>query len=232
VAKVNTEEISEGVQKKPQREPLSRKRIVRAALRIMDAEGLEAVTMRRIGRELGVEAMSLYNHVLDKDDILDSICEEVMAEFRIPQAEHWTEAARLGAHEYRRLLLAHPNVLTLMTGRKAPFTNPESMRAFEFALDLFRTAGFSPVDALMAFHAFGGYILGYVTMELGTMVGGPENEEHARAHREMARMVETEDLPRLRESLPYLADCDIDEQFEFGLDLLIEGIRARVADSR
>jgi AcrR family transcriptional regulator len=231
VPKVKTGEISEGVEKKPRREPLSRQRVVRAALRIMDAEGLEAVTMRRIGRELGVEAMSLYNHVLDKDDILHSICEEVMAEFRNPEAEHWTEAARLGAHEYRRLLLAHPNVLTLMTGRKAPFTNPESMRAFEFALDLFSTAGLSPVDALMAFHAFGGYILGYVTMELGTMVGGPEDEEHVRAHREMARMVESEDLPRLRESLPYLADCDIEEQFEFGLDLLIDGIRARVADS-
>jgi AcrR family transcriptional regulator len=232
VAKVNSKEISEGVEKKSPREPLSRQRIVRAALRIMDAEGLEAVTMRRIGRELGVEAMSLYNHVLDKDDILNSICEEVMAEFRNPQAEHWTEAARLGAHEYRRLLLAHPNVLTLMTERKAPFTNPESLRVYEFALDLFRTAGLSPSDSLMAFHAFGGYILGYVTMELGAILGGPDDEEHARAHREMGRMVETEDLPRLQEALPYLADCDFEEQFDFGLDLLIEGIRARVGDGR
>jgi AcrR family transcriptional regulator len=232
VAKVKTEEISEGLEKKTPREPLSRQRIVRAALRIMDEEGLEAVTMRRIGRELGVEAMSLYNHVQGKDDILDSICEEVMAEFRNPQAEHWTEAARLGAHEYRRLLLAHPNVLTLMTERKAPFTNPESLRAYEFALDLFRTAGLSPCDSLKAFHAFGGYILGYVTMELGTMMGGPEAEEHARPHQDLALMVETEELPRLQEALPYLIDCDFGEQFEFGLDLLIEGIHARVADSR
>jgi AcrR family transcriptional regulator len=232
MAKVNTERISEEAQEKPRREPLTRQRIVRAALRIMDAEGLEAVSMRRIGRELGVEAMSLYNHVRDKEDILDSICEEVMTEFRPPQAEDWAEAARLGAQEYRRLLHAHPNVLTLMTERKAPFTNPESLRGYEFALDMFRRAGLSLTESLKAFHVFGGYILGYVTMELGTMMGGPEDEEHARAHQEMARMVETVDLPRLREALPHLADVDIEEQFEFGLDLLIKGIRARVASTQ
>jgi AcrR family transcriptional regulator len=229
MVKVNTEQISEGALEKPRREPLTRQRIVREALRIMDAEGLEAVSMRRIGRELGVEAMSLYNHVRDKEDILDSICEEVMTEFRPPEGQDWAESARLGAQEYRRLLLAHPNVVTLMTERKAPFTNPESLRGYEFALDMFRRAGLSLTDSLKAFHVFGGYILGYVTMELGTMMGGPEDEEHARAHQEMARMVETVNLPRLREALPHLSDCDIEEQFEFGLGLLIEGIRARVA---
>jgi AcrR family transcriptional regulator len=222
---MNAERISEDSLEKPPREPLTRQRIVRTALRIMDQDGLDAVSMRRIGRELGVEAMSLYNHVRDKDDILDSICEEAMAEFRTPTAEEWTEGARLAAREYRRLLLAHPNVLTLLTGRKAPFTNPESMRGYEFALDLFRTAGLSPADSLKAFHVFGGYILGYVTMELGTMVGGVQDEEHIRAHQEMARVVETADLPRLQEALPFLSECDIEEQFEFGLELLIEGIR-------
>ena len=215
--------------KRPRREPLSRKRIIRTALRIMDQEGLDAVTMRRVGRDLGVEAMSLYNHVRDKEDILDGICEEVLAEFRVPQAGSWTEAARLGAHEYRRLLLAHPNVITLMTDRKSAFTNAESLRAYEFALDLFRSAGLSEADSVKAFHSFAGYILGYVMMELGLMVGGPEDEEHVRAHEEMARLLASADLPRLREALPYIIDCDVEEQFEFGLDLLIQGLRARTA---
>jgi AcrR family transcriptional regulator len=213
----------------PRREPLTRERVIRAALRIMDEEGLEAVTMRRIGRDLGVEAMSLYNHVRDKEDILDGICEEVLAEFRVPQAESWTEAARLGAHEYRRLLLAHPNVITLMTDRKSAFTNAESLRAYEFALDLFRSAGLSGADSVKAFHSFGGYILGYVMMERGLMVGGPEDEEHVRAHEEMARLLASADLPRLREALPYIIDCDVEAQFEFGLDLLIQGLQARTA---
>ena len=211
------------------REPLSRDRIIGAALRIMDEEGLEAVTMRRIGRDLGVEAMSLYNHVRDKEDILDGICEHVLAEFRIPQVEDWVESARLGAREFRRLLLAHPNVIRLMTDRKSAFTNPESLRAYEFALDRFRSAGLSEADSVKAFHAFGGYIFGFVMMELGLMLGGPEDESHAQAHEEMARLLGSADLPRLREALPYIIDCDIEEQFEFGLDLLIRGISARIA---
>jgi AcrR family transcriptional regulator len=185
--------------------------------------------MRRIGRELGVEAMSLYNHVRDKEDILDGICEEVLAEFQLPQVDDWVEAARLGAHEYRRLLLAHPNVITLMSERKGPFTNPDSLRAYEFALDLFRSVGLSKEDSVKAFHTFGGYILGYVMMELGPMLGGSLDEANVRAHQEMARLVEAADLPRLREALPHLVDCDVEEQFDFGLNLLIQGLRSRTA---
>jgi AcrR family transcriptional regulator len=214
---------------RPRRDPLTRQRVIRAALEIMDREGLEAVTMRRIGRELGVEAMSLYNHVRDKEDILDGICEEVLAEFQLPQVDDWVEAARLGAHEYRRLLLAHPNVITLMSERKGPFTNPDSLRAYEFALDLFRSVGLSKEDSVKAFHTFGGYILGYVMMELGPMLGGSLDEANVRAHQEMARLVEAADLPRLREALPHLVDCDVEEQFDFGLNLLIQGLRSRTA---
>jgi AcrR family transcriptional regulator len=216
---------------RPRREPLSRERIIQAALAIMDLEGLDAITMRRVGRELGVEAMSLYNHVHDKDDLLDGITEEVLREFRMPSAEDWWEAARLAAHEFRRLLLAHPNVITLLTEREKPFTNTDSLGVYEFTLDLFRSAGLSVPDAAKAFHVFGGYILGSVTMELGLMVGGPSDEAHAQAHQEMARLVAAGDLPRMSEAMPYLVDCDLDEQFDFGLDLLIEGLRARVAGS-
>jgi AcrR family transcriptional regulator len=212
---------------KPRREPLTRHRIIESALRIMDEEGLDAVTMRRIGRDLGVEAMSLYNHVRDKEDILDGVCEEVLAEFRVPESRDWGEAARLGAREYRRLLLAHPNVITLMSDREGPFTNPDSLRAYEFALDLFWSLGLSEADSVKAFHAFGGYILGYVTMELGPMLGGPEDDAHLQAHEKMAAVLQSADLPRLREALPHFMDCDVEEQFEFGLDLLIDGLRAR-----
>jgi AcrR family transcriptional regulator len=229
MANVKTDRIPEDVLEKPRREPLSRGRIIQTAIRIMDEDGLDALSMRRIGRELGVEAMSLYNHVKDKEDILDSICDAVLSEFRIPDADGWIEGARLAAHEYRRLLLAHPMVITLMTERKRPFATAESLRAYEFALEVFRNAGLSVADSVKAFHVFGGYILGFVTMELGLMVGGPEDEEHVRAHEEMARMLASADLPRMREAMPHFLDCDLEEQFEFGLDLLIEGIRARIA---
>jgi AcrR family transcriptional regulator len=212
----------------PRRERLTRERIIEAAVRIMDREGLEALTMRRIGRELGVEAMSLYNHVQDKEDILDGICQHVLAEFRVSDVEDWAEGARLGGREYRRLLRDHPGVITLMTERKSAFTNPESLRGYEFALDVFHRAGLRGADAVKAFHAFGGYILGFVTMELGLRIGGDELD-HELAHEQMARLAASADLPRLREVLPHFMDCDDDEQFEFGLDLLIEGLRARVS---
>jgi AcrR family transcriptional regulator len=216
-------------EQRPHREPLTRRRVIRAALQIMDTEGLDGVTMRRIGRELGVEAMSLYNHVRDKEDILDSICEEVMSEFRIPQVQGWVDATRAAAHEYRRLLVAHPNVITLMTERKRPFTSADSLRVYEYALSLFRSAGLSPEDTVRAFHTFGGYIMGSVTMELGLMVGGPQDDAHAQAHQEMGRMIASSTvLPCLQEVLPHLMACDVEEQFDFGLDLLIEGIRARI----
>jgi AcrR family transcriptional regulator len=214
---------------KARREPLTRERIIRAALRIMDEEGLEAVTMRRIGRELSVEAMSLYNHVKDKEDILGAICEVVMSEFRIPEADEWTEACRDGAREYRRLLLAHPNVITLMTERTAPITSTDALRAWEFALDAFQRAGLSARDSVKTFHVFGGYIIGFVTMELGLIIGGHADEEQLRAHEELARVLSSADLPRLRDALPHFLEVSADEQFELGLDLLIEGIRARVA---
>jgi AcrR family transcriptional regulator len=210
------------------RQPLTRQRIIRAALRVMDEEGLEAVTMRRIGRELGVEAMSLYNHVRDKEEILDAICEEVLTEFQVPQENEWAAALRAGAGEYRRLLLAHPRVITLMTGRKGPMTNPDSLKVYEFALGLFRDAGMSVADAVKAFNTFGSYILGSVTMELGPTISGTADEAHLRAHGEMARLAALAELPHLEEALPLLIDCDIQGQFEFGLDLLIEAVGARI----
>lgn len=214
---------------KARREPLTRERIIRAALGIMDEQGLEAVTMRHIGRELSVEAMSLYNHVKDKEDILGGICELVLSEFRIPDADEWTEACRQGAREYRRLLLAHPNVVTLMTERTAPITSTDALRAWEFALDVFQRAGLSERDSVKTFHVFGGYIIGFVTMELGLIIGRHDDEEHLRAHEELARLLSSADLPCLRGALPHFVEVTADEQFEFGLDLLVEGIRARVA---
>ena len=90
------------------REPLTRGRVVEAALRVMDEEGLEAVSMRRIAREVGVEAMSLYHHVEDKEDLLDGICERVMAGFEFPGPSRTGRRTAGEARAWRRLLKAHP----------------------------------------------------------------------------------------------------------------------------
>lgn len=210
------------------REPLTRDRVIEAALHLMDAEGLEAVTMRRVARAVGVEAMSLYHHVDDKDDLLDGICERVMTEFRFPEpTDDWAEDCRRGARAWRRLLRRHPDVMRLFAEQRGPVRSIDSLRPMEYALGLLRGAGLSDRDTAQAFHAFGGYIQGFVMMELGSIVGGVD-EEQLRQHTELATGL-PDGFAVLRAVSPHFAACDADEQFEFGLDLLIRGLEAKAS---
>jgi AcrR family transcriptional regulator len=212
------------------REPLTRERVIDAALRVMDDEGLEAVSMRRIAREVGVEAMSLYHHVEDKEDLLDGICERVMADFEFPeQGDDWAENCRRGARSWRRLLKKHPNVMRLFAEERGPVRSIDSMRPTEFALRLLRSTGLSDRDAAQAFHAFGGYIQGFVMMENGSIAGGAD-PEHVKAHAALAAVLPDE-FEAMQAVAPYFLECDTDEQFEFGLDLLIRGLGAKVGAS-
>ena len=209
------------------REPLTQARIVDAALHVMDAEGLEAVTMRRIGRELGVEAMSLYNHVEDKDDILNGITERVMSEFEYPPfTGDWFDDGLAMSREWRRLLGLHPSVCQLLAERHKPLEGLASFRAMDAALGLLRSAGLSERDAAQAFNALGGYILGFVMMEQGLMLGN--DDEHAREHDLAIDALQGSGLVNVMECLPFFADCTPNQQFDFGLDLMIRGIRAGV----
>ncbi len=216
---------------KEHRERLTRERIVEAALRVMDAEGLDAVTMRRVAREVGVEAMSLYHHVRDKDDLLGGICSLVMRGFVIPPADlDPAERARLGAHEWRRLLKAHPNVVAVFAERKEAMTDIEALLPMEFALDVLRSNGLEERDAVQAFNVIGGYIMGCVMMEVGRMFSAgatPSNEASVAPPPDLP----ADRLPCIVAALPYLAACDPDEQFDYGLDLLLAGIAARVGEN-
>jgi AcrR family transcriptional regulator len=209
------------------REPLTRERIVAAALRVMDEEGLEAVTMRRVGRELGVEAMSLYNHVTDKDDILNGIADEVMAGFDFPgDTDDWKEDARRASRAWRTLLMAHPNVMVLLSERRSPITSPDALRPTEHALSILRRAGLSPEDTVRAFRAFGGYIQGFVLMELANMFGEDASPGTAAP---WALDLPEDTFPMLCGCADYLVHCDPAADFEFGLELLIHGLEAKAA---
>lgn len=207
----------------PRRAPLTRDRIIRTALRIMDEEGVDAVTMRRIGRELGVEAMSLYNHVRSKEDILDGITESVLTEFAAePRGHDWVEQARGAAHEWRRLLKAHPKVIELMVERKHPMSTLEALRPMEIALGILRRSGLSDVETVQAFHAIGGYLFGFVMMEVGNMVPGSKAVVTDELLRDLP-----EQSPYLNEMFPHLVESDMDTTFDFGLELILDGIRSK-----
>ncbi|HET9310085.1 MAG TPA: TetR/AcrR family transcriptional regulator C-terminal domain-containing protein [Actinomycetota bacterium] len=226
----------------PPRERLTRERIIEAAMHIMDEEGLEAVSMRRVARDVGVEAMSLYHYVRDKDDLLDGVCAMVMCDFRYPDEDRpWIEVARDGAREWRRVLRQHPNVMALWAERQRPMTELEALMPMEFALRVITRAGMDPREGVLVFNVLGGYIMGVVMMEVGAMFsagtsrGGKTvdlDAVHAKLpDDEFARYLSADQVPCLVAALPHLAECDPDEQFDFGLDLLLAGIQARVVTS-
>jgi AcrR family transcriptional regulator len=214
------------------REPLTRERILRAALRIMDQEGLDAVTMRHLGRELGVEAMSLYRYVKGKEDILDGILEVVMAEFEFPEETgDWEADVRAGARAWRRLMIDHPTVIALFAESKHPASSPERLRPMEFAFDLLSRGGLSETEVVYAFRAIGGYIMGSVLNEVANPVPGMGDRDHRAEHEQLAGELPATEFPNLVRLLPLMAECDAEVDFEFGLDLLIAGLRAKVDTS-
>jgi AcrR family transcriptional regulator len=209
------------------RQKVTRTRVIEAALHLMDTEGLEAVSMRRVGRELGVEAMSLYNHVQDKEDLLDGIREHVLSEFLDPGTEgDWEERARQAARSWRHIMRAHPNMLILISEAKRFSMTPPSMRPTETALRLLREVGLSDEDAVKAFCALGGFIVGFVMFEIG-VERSTDPASDAPSPERLTAALDTDEFPCFLSSLPHLMKGDIDERFEYGLDLLIAGIRSK-----
>lgn len=195
------------------REGLTRERILAAALAIVDAEGLDAISMRRVGDALSVEAMSLYNHVANKAAILDGIFEAVLAELPQPRrSTSWEATLRERAVALRRVLAAHPNALPLFATR--PAVTPASITTLEAVLAVLRDAGFDAEGALSAMHVLVAYVVGHT---LATHARGED------AHPAYDRLAEAR-FPHVREAARLLADHDPEREFRFGLDAMLRGL--------
>jgi AcrR family transcriptional regulator len=209
------------------REPLTAPRIIRAAMAIADREGLEALSMRRVAAELDATPMALYNHVAGKDELLDGIAGEMLKEIDLSALDpsDWAGAIKTGYGEFRRVLLAHPNLLQVMQ-RKTNIT-PDGMRPIELSLSLLRSAGFGPEEALQAHWVLTGYTMGHVVWQQASPLfdKGGGNEMALEHHRSLPQ----DQFPCLHEVLPALERCDMESAFQFGLDALIEGFKAQIA---
>jgi AcrR family transcriptional regulator len=212
------------------RERLSRRRVLEAALAVVDAEGLEALTMRRLGRELGVEAMSLYRHVPGKEALLDGIVELIVLEIEVPPAVegNWQDAVRHVVRSYRRAAHAHPNAFALVTTR--PLNTPEALRRLDANFEILRQAGFDEVGAIVAFRTLAGFTRGFALEEvtgraLGAQpVGGQERLD--------PRELPAEEFPRIAELAPWLVAPEREAEFERGVDVIVAGLEAMLARSR
>ncbi len=206
------------------RGPLTRERILRAAVRVVDAEGLGSLSMRRLGRELGVEAMSLYHHVDGKDDVLAGVFELMVGQLELSDERlHWTEQLRALARSYRRLLRAHPNAIPLLSDPH--MISRALLEAGERALAALRGAGLPAAQAVHAANALVGHVTGHVLLEVSGFFAGPEGSVETDLEA-VERALATGRYPRLAEMVPELLRCDADEDFEYGLDLIVAGIEA------
>ena len=163
------------------RAPLSRERVLRTAVALADEDGLESLTMRELGLRLGVEAMSLYNHVAGKDDLLDGMVDLVVGEIDLPSdAVGWKEAMRRRAISAQAVFSRHPWASALIDSRES--SGLERLRYFEWVIGTLRRAGFSIELAARAFSVLDSYIYGFGRQRLNMSAGGGgEPEEMAEA---------------------------------------------------
>jgi AcrR family transcriptional regulator len=207
---------------------LNRDRVLRTAIDRADREGIAGLSMRKLGEELGVEAMSLYNHVRNKDDLLDDMTDAVFAEIELPTADgDWTTALRRRAVSVRAALTRHPWATSLMQSRTHP--GPATLRHHDAVIGTLRQAGFSIPLTAHAFSVMDGYVYGFALQEASLPFDSPE--QAAEVGQMMAARLTSADYPHLAEfTVEHVLQpgYDYGAEFEFGLDLILEGLeRAR-----
>jgi AcrR family transcriptional regulator len=207
------------------RPTLTRERVLRAAITLADRGGIESLSMRKLGDKLGIEAMSLYNHVRNKEDILDGMVDVVFGEIALPPSgADWRTAMRLRAISVREVLRRHPWANGLMESRSSP--GPANLRHHDAVLGSLRRAGFSVEMAAHAYSILDGYIYGFTLTEMTLPFRNPgEVAEVAGNIFERFRAGEYPHLTEMAVDRAMKPGYNYGDEFEFGLDLILDGIK-------
>jgi len=221
------------VDRRPNRPRLTRREVLATALRLIDEEGVDALTMRRLGRALDRDPMRLYRFAASKDALLDGVVELVLEELEVPSsapAQTWSDVLRATAHRYRRIALRHPHVVPLLVTR--PLATPlglrplGTLRPLEALLELLVAAGFAPHGALHAYRLYMGFLQGHVLTELQERVHDPD-ETDALLRLGLYRLPPRE-FPRLRSLATALTEFDGAKELDEGLDIVLGGLRRQL----
>jgi len=218
------------------RRPLTKERVLEQAVVLADKEGIEALSMRKLGQALGVEAMSLYNHVANKGELVAAMVDRVIERFELPEDQRrWDVAIRRCAISAHDVLIEHPWACGLaLVPSDARIIGGPRVRYMEWLLRQLREAGFSAELAYSAYHTLDSHIFGFTLWQLGHVKAArmlaPAGEEDI--EKWAARLLE-----QLRPQYPYLAEHgdqhmaagarDGRHEFEFGLDLILDGLKKR-----
>jgi AcrR family transcriptional regulator len=208
---------------------LTRSMILQNALRIVDRDGVDGLSMRRLSVALGRDPVMLYRHVANKAAVLDGVVEIVLAQLSVDTTDRdWVGQLRAVARDFRQLALAHPNVVPLLVTRPlaTPLGQrpPGMLRPLEDVLALLMSAGFTGEDALHGYRVLFGYLYGHIVHELQEVIEQPEETDHV-LRLGLHRLAITE-FPLLRSLAPALASYNGAAELDRGLDLLLPGLTA------
>jgi AcrR family transcriptional regulator len=205
---------------------MNREQVLRAAVALADEIGIEALSMRKLGQALGVEAMSLYNHVAGKEALLDGMVDLVFGEIDLPAGDDWKKALRQRAISMREALARHRWAVGLMESRTTP--GVPTLRQHDAVIGCLLAAGFSMELTAHAFAAVDSYVYGFALQEKGLPFDTPE--QTAQMAQAMLAHFPADDFPHLA---AFTRDhvlrpgYDFGAEFEFGLDLILDGLERR-----
>jgi AcrR family transcriptional regulator len=206
------------------RAPLSRDQVLCAAVALADQGGLGALSMRKLGQVLGVEAMSLYNHVASKSDLLDGMIDIVFSQIGLPASdEGWRSAMRQRAISAREALARHRWAIGLMESRRSP--GPATLRHHDAVLGCLRAAGFSVEMTAHAYSLLDSYIYGFALQEASLPFGTAE--ETAQVAQEITSQMPADEYPHLTElAVRHVLQpgYHYGDEFETGLDLILDAL--------
>lgn len=202
--------------------PLSRERLLLAALRIADEGGIESLSMRKLAEDLGVKAMSLYNHVVNKDDVLCGIVDLVVSEIELPSLEtDWKTAMRRRAIAAHEVLLRHSWATMALMSRVN--VGSAMLRYVDATLGCLREAGFSVEMADHAWNAIDSHIYGFTLQEINFPI---EAAEYSAVAENYLSQIPADQYPYLNQLTHHVIEGDYDgiHDFEFGLELILDGL--------